>query len=114
MPKVIRCGFDSTGGHGEGSFSHADPTKTSNNKVFTTGISGFGGSFGSSGKINTAIAVVGDIFTTHKQGKSTHAAQKVLKGSTRVFIKGKSVVRTGDKLDCGDSLPNGSSRVFCG
>jgi len=101
MPKVVRCKIDKTYGHGEGSISHADPTKTSNNKVFTT-------------KINTAIAVVGDIFTTHKQGKTTHAAQKVLKGSIRVFIKGKSVVRKGDKLDCGDSLPNGSSRVFCG
>ena len=56
---------------------------------------------------------VGDKWPTHTCGNSSHAST-TSQGSSTVFVNGVALARVGDKLDCGDTISQGSSSVFAG
>lgn len=65
-------------------------------------------------RINNRGSVrVGDSYTTHTDGNSTHKGV-LAAGSGSVRVNGRSAGRTGDALDCGSSVAAGSGDVRFG
>jgi len=65
-------------------------------------------------KINGKAALcVGDKFETHCSSSSCHDGT-VITGNSKFTIGGKAVAVTGSQLDCGSTIPEGSSNLTIG
>ena len=55
-------------------------------------------------------------YSDHSCGNSVHlgSSRKVSSGSNKVTIEGKAAIRIGDSIACGDTVAQGSSKVFIG
>jgi len=55
-------------------------------------------------------------YVDHVCGRTVHSGntRKVSSGSGKVTIEGKAAIRIGDSIACGDTVAQGSSKVFIG
>lgn len=55
-------------------------------------------------------------YVDHRCGRSVHLGptRNVSSGSSKVTIEGKAAIRIGDSITCGDTVAQGSSKVFIG
>lgn len=95
MPAVTRLG-DLTTGHPNG-FPPRPSTSASHN-VFASG---------------KQVVRANDSYAPHSNGSSSHSGTAVA-GQSKKFVNGRPVIRVGDPVSCGDTVAQGSSKVFVG
>lgn len=91
MRRVIRKGIDKSTGH---CFTPR-PCITGSNNVFVNNIS---------------VTRNGDFYPKHCCGKICHTGNAVSRSN--VFVNGRSIHISGDRISCGDTAFHGSPNVF--
>jgi uncharacterized Zn-binding protein involved in type VI secretion len=61
-----------------------------------------------------AAALIGSGLPPHTCDKTTHSGRVVVSGSSTVIINGRAAARIGDKINCGDTIAEGSPDVIIG
>jgi len=96
MPSICKIGDYSTGADGY------PPSALISTPITKTYING------------QLIGAVGAIYAPHTQGKTTHSdvQRTIIQGSSKTFIEGFAVARTGDLIADGDTVGDGNETGF--